>query len=60
MSRRSRILFVVAVLFALLNVGGLIMAAVAGEPGHTGIHAVLVLLAAFAASRLAGRRLAAD
>ena len=58
MSRRSRILFVVAVLFALLNVGGLIMAAVAGEPGHTGVHAVLVLLSLYAASRLAGQRVA--
>ena len=60
MSRRSRILLVVTVLFALLNVGGLIMAAVAGEPGHTGIHALLVLLGAFVAAALAGRRLASN
>lgn len=60
MSRRSRILFVVAVLFTLLNIGGLIMAAVAGEPGHTAIHAALVLLGAFVAAGLAGRRLATN
>ena len=60
MSRRSRILLVVTVLFALLNIGGLIMAAVAGEPGHTGIHAVLVLAAGYAASRLVRERLVAD
>lgn len=58
MSRRSKVLYVVVVLFALVNLGGLIMAAVAGEPGHTGIHAVLLLLSAYGVHRLTGQRLA--
>ena len=51
MTRRARIWMVVAVLFALLNVGGVWMAALEGELLHAAIHVVLAYAAAFVAWR---------
>ncbi|HEY0970722.1 MAG TPA: hypothetical protein VGE02_07090 [Gemmatimonadales bacterium] len=56
MTRRSRIWLVLAVLFVLVNAGGMVAAAVAGEVVHTGIHAVLTLLGVYLVWRLAPRR----
>lgn len=52
MIRRRRAWLVVAVLFALGNVAGAIMAAVAKEPAHTATHVVLAILAAYIARAL--------
>jgi len=59
LSRRSKVLLVVAVLFVLVNLVGGVMAALEGELVHTGLHAVLVLLGEFFVYKLASRRVAA-
>lgn len=41
MTRRSKIWLAVATVFTLVNVGGAVMAGLATEVGHTGIHVVL-------------------
>jgi hypothetical protein len=46
MTRRSRIWFVVAVLFTILNLGGAVIAAAQGEMPHAGVHVLLMLLGA--------------
>lgn len=57
MTRRGRIWFWAATLFALANLGGGIFAAVRGEPMHAGAHAVLLLVGVWLAMRLGpGRR----
>ena len=58
MSRLAKIGLVVAVLFVLVNLGGLVMAALAGELLHAALHLALGLLGAVAASRLAPKRMA--
>lgn len=58
MTRRSRIWFVVAVLFSLVNMGGAVFAALKGEPVHTGIHAGLLLIGGYLVWRLAPKRVA--
>ena len=58
MTRRAKIWLVVAVLFVLVNLGGLVMAALAGELLHAALHLALGLLGAVGASRLAPRRVA--
>ena len=56
MSRRARIWFIVAAIFTVVNLWGMVMAAAAGEVIHTCIHIVLTLLGAVAAWRLLPRR----
>lgn len=56
MTRRSKVWFVVAVLFIVVNFGGGVFAAVRGELLHTGIHAGLLLLGAYYARRIWRRR----
>jgi hypothetical protein len=60
MIRRSKtwraVAAVAAVLFFLVNLGGVVMAAVAGEVLHTGLHVGLLLLGAYGVWRLALRR----
>lgn len=56
MSRRHRILWVVAVCFTLLNLAGAVYAAVQRETIHTGIHEALTLLGAYWIWRLTPRR----
>lgn len=58
MSRLAKVVWVVALLFALLNLAGAIYAAVRGEPIHTGIHAGLLLLSGFVVWRITPRRVA--
>jgi hypothetical protein len=56
MIRRSTVSLVVAVLFLAVNVGGVGIAAVAGELPHAGIHVALALLGAYAVWLLAPGR----
>ena len=46
MNRRSRIWWVVAVLFTLINLGGGVFAAVQGEGLHAGVHIILLFFGA--------------
>lgn len=55
--QRSKLWFVAASLFTLVNLGGAGMAAVAGEGLHTAAHVALVLLGAYFVWRLAPRAL---
>ena len=55
MTRRSKILLVVAALFTLANLGGAGIAAVRGEGIHTAVHVVLLLLGAYWIRRLVPR-----
>lgn len=52
MTRRSKVRLGAAVLFSLVNLGGAVMAAVAGELTHAGVHVGLLLLGAYYASRV--------
>lgn len=56
MSTSRKVLFVVAVLFTLLNVGGAVVAGVAGEVLHTVGHVALSALGALAVAAFAPRR----
>ena len=58
MTSRSRILLVVLVLFSLANAAGTAYAAAMGEAMHAGAHALLLLVAAYAAGRLLPQRAA--
>ena len=58
MTRRARIWMVVAVLFALANLGGVWMAGLEGELLHAALHVVLAYAGAFVAWRLAPNRIA--
>lgn len=58
MTRHSRIWLAVAVLFTLVNLGGAVWAVARGELFHTGIHAGLLVVGAYAVGRLAARRIA--
>jgi hypothetical protein len=58
MTRRSKIWLVVAVLFTIVNLAGGVMAALAGEVLHAGLHAGLVLVGEFFVWRLTPRRVA--
>ncbi len=58
MTRRATIGMAVAVLFILVNVAGLAIAAVAGEVAHAALHAVLALVTAHLIGRAAARRIA--
>ena len=51
--QRAKLWFVVASLFTLVNVGGAVMAAVAGEALHAAAHVVLVFVGAYFVWRLA-------
>ena len=53
--QRAKLWFVVASLFTLANLGGAVMAAVAGEVLHTAAHVGLSLLGAYFVWRLAPR-----
>jgi hypothetical protein len=53
MGRRSKIWFVVAVLFTLINLAGAAMAVYAGEAQHTALHVVLSLIGIAAVRGLA-------
>ncbi len=58
MSRRSIIWRVVAVLFVLVNVYGIVMAAMARELAHTGIHVALAALGLYFVWRVSPGRVA--
>ncbi len=58
MTRRATIGIVVAVLFIVVNVAGVAMAAVAGEVAHAGLHVVLALGTAHLVGRAMARRIA--
>ena len=58
--RRARILWLLAVLFTLINVAGLVWAALAGEMRHALLHVVLMLLGVHLTRRLAARRAALE
>ena len=51
--QRAKLWFVVASLFTLVNVGGAVMAAVAGEALHAAAHVALVFVGAYFVWRLA-------
>lgn len=53
MNRKSKIWFVLAVLFFGVNLAGLVYAAILGEGPHAGLHAVLLIPGAYLLSRLA-------
>lgn len=52
MTRRSKIWFVAAALFTLINGGGAVWAALAREPLHSAVHVVLFLLGGYLMWRL--------
>ena len=54
MIRRSMVWRIVAVLFTLVNLGGAVIAAVAGEGLHTALHVVLLLAGAYWVWRVFG------
>ena len=56
MSRRTRIWMVVAVIFTLVNLGGAVAAAFAGEVMHAATHAGLIVATAVVVWRLVPRR----
>ena len=58
MPRRTRIWWVLAVLFTLINLGGLLVAARSGETPHAVVHVVLMVLGIYVARRLRPRRAA--
>lgn len=58
MSRRDRILWVLAVCFTLVNLFGAIFAAAHRELGHTAIHELLTFLGAYFIWRLTPRDVA--
>jgi hypothetical protein len=58
MTRRSKVWWVAAVLFFLINLGGAVAAAMGGEWLHAAAHAVLLLPGAYLVWRLAPRRYA--
>ncbi len=55
MTRLSKVWLALAVLFVLVNLGGVGIAAVRGELLHTGIHVLLLLPGAYVVWRLAPR-----
>ena len=55
MTRRAKLWWSVAALFAIVNVGGAVFAAVQGELPHAGGHVALLLVGAYVVSRLAAR-----
>jgi hypothetical protein len=55
MTLRSKV-WVVSVLFSLINLGGAVVAAAQGEPVHAGVHAGLLVLGADFVWRLAPTR----
>ena len=56
MSTRRKVLLVVAVLFTLLNLGGAVVAGVAGEALHMTGHLALAVAGAMATAVFAPRR----
>ena len=56
MTRRTRIWFVLTVIFFLVNLVGAGYAAWLGEPLHAGVHAVLAIAAIAVLARLKGRQ----
>lgn len=56
MSARRRILLAIAVVFTLVNVGGLVAAGIAREVLHATVHAALTVPGALAVGALAQRR----
>lgn len=56
MTRRARILWIVAILFTLVNLAGEIYAAMRWEWIHASIHGVLFVVGLFFVWRLAPRR----
>ncbi len=59
MSQRSKIGLAVAVVFLLVNLWGLVIAALAGEALHAGLHVLLAATTIPVLRRLAARRVAA-
>ena len=53
--RRRRLWLVGAVLFTLVNLGGMVIALRAGEGNHAGVHVGLTIVGAYAAWRLMRR-----
>lgn len=47
MSRKSRVGFVIATVFTIVNVGGTAFAAIGGELPHAALHVALTILGAF-------------
>lgn len=56
MTRWKKIWLAVSAVFLAVNVGGAIVAALAGELGHAGVHVALIFPAAFLVLQLAPRR----
>ena len=56
MNSRSRVWWVMAVLFTLGNAAGVVVAAAAGEAMHAGVHAAFLLPGVYLVWRLAPRR----
>lgn len=56
--RRSRIWWLVAVLFTLVNVGGAAIAAINGEVLHADVHGALAFVGAYFVWRFSTRRVA--
>ena len=56
MTRRSKVWLVLAVLFTLVNLAGIVFAAAAGEVAHTALHVVLSVLGAIVVKLLASTR----
>jgi hypothetical protein len=52
MTRRSKVWLVVAVLFAVVNFAGGVMAAAQGELLHAGVHAALMFVGAYYVRRI--------
>ena len=59
MSQGPKIGLAVAVVFLLVNLGGLVLAALAGEVLHAGLHIVLAAATIPVLRRIAARRVAA-
>ena len=56
--RRTRIWWLVAVLFTLVNMGGAVVAALNGEVLHADVHGALTFVGAYFVWRLSSRRVA--
>lgn len=56
MTPRTRVWWLVAVLFTLINAAGAVYALLVNEPIHCGIHAGLTILGAYLTWKLAPRR----
>jgi hypothetical protein len=55
-ARRSRILWVLALCFLVINVGGIVLAAVQEQQLHTDVHVLFALIGGYFVWRLSPRR----